>query len=113
MRKCDFNVGDVVVIKDYEEMVEEFGIFDNSSYTDTPVFIFSQGNKNFCGQIIIIESLDYRSSDFFDEECFVINKTDNDIESDFDFVITTDMVKLYKTKDINSASQKDIDDFLG
>lgn len=30
-----------------------------------------------------------------------------------DLVITTDMVKLYKTKDINSASQKDIDDFLG
>lgn len=111
MRKCEFNVGDVVVIKDYEEMVEEFGIFDNSSYTDTPVFIFSPDNKKFCGKIIIIESLDYRSSVFRDEECFVINKTDDDIESDF--VITTDMVKLYKTKDINSASQKDIDDFLG
>lgn len=111
MRKCDFNVGDVVVIKAYEEMVDEFGLFDSYCIgIDTPVFIFQQGNKNFCGQMIIIESLDYRSSSFFSEECFVINNTDG-LESNF--VITTDMVKLYKTKDINSASQKDIDDFLG
>ena len=80
-------------------------------YINTPVFVFSEYDKKFCGQVIVIESLDYKYSAIFNEGCFVINKTDDDIESDI--VITTDMVKLYKTKDINSASQKDIDDFLG
>ena len=111
MRKCEFNIGDVVVIKDYEEMIDEFGVFGYDRYSaDTPVFIFPQDDKNLCGKMIVIKSLDYRLSTFNSEECFVINNTDN-MESDL--VITTDMVKLYKTKDINSASQKDIDDFLG
>ena len=111
MRECEFNVGDIVVIKDYEEIVDEFGLFD-SSCTDTPVFVFQEDNKGVCGQQITIYTLDYKMSPFREEEeeCFVINNTD-DMGSDF--VITTDMVKLYKkTKDINSASQKDIDDFL-
>lgn len=111
MRKCEFNIGDVVVIKDYEEMIDEFGVCDfDYCCANTPVFVFPQYDKNPCGKMIVIKSLDYRWSTFNSEECFVINNTDN-MESDL--VITTDMVKLYKTKDINSASQKDIDDFLG
>lgn len=110
MRECEFNVGDIVVIKDYEEMVDEFGKFD-SSCVDTPVYVFRKGgnDKSIYDQQIVIETLEHKISYALDEECFVINNTDH-VGSVF--VITTDMVKLYK-KDINSASQKDIDDFLG
>ena len=75
--KRDFEVGDVVVIRDWDDMEDEFGPTDSAG--DLPVgdhCYFTSGMRYLCGKEGIITGLDYNS---IDDACRVDLNIDVDI----------------------------------
>ena len=59
MKKCNFKVGDKVIIKEWDEMVKEYGKSKSLRFLDEDVIMctghFTQGMKKLCGAIATIK----------------------------------------------------------
>lgn len=99
-------VGDKVAIKSWDELVEEFQLYDDENiFIEKDLAWFTDGMKQYCGRICTISELpnEYHSGYRFNEE---------DIEH-FKYVFTNSMLKKANNREHKPAPDGDLEDLLG
>lgn len=88
----NFNVGDIVVIRGWREMADEFGVDDEGCIKTAPIASFTLPMRQLCG--IICEVVD------FDLGCYKLQRIDAPEGNVFRFVFTDSMLREYEYKDL-------------
>lgn len=65
-----FHVGDVVRIRDWDDMVAEFGTVRNGTAIGCPHFLFIDEMKFLCGRILTISDIEYEYADVPRHPCY-------------------------------------------
>jgi len=102
MKELVFQVGDIVRVREWDDMVEEFGYDNDDLELDTDIkvpFLFTREMKKFCGEIYKIKEYGY------DRQCGEITydlqkipgKTYTENLSVRDFLFGKDMLTLIKS----------------
>lgn len=74
-----FFPGDRVRIRDWDDMLEEYGFYDGEEAICTPAYLFVEGMKYLCGMEFTFKQMDENDPSIvvFEEEVPVENEFDN------------------------------------
>lgn len=88
----NFNIGDVVVIRDWCEMTDEFGVDEVGRIQTASIASFTPSMRKLCG--VICEVVD------FELGCYRLQRIDAPKGNIFRFFFTDSMLKEYEYKDL-------------
>lgn len=76
----NFQIGDLVRVRDWDDMSVEYGPHNNSTFIQTPGNIFYiQNMKKFCGNVYVIDSFSVDENYYLrDESGKLLNTSDSD-----------------------------------
>ena len=109
MRGEDIHVGDVLVVKTMEEMIEDGGVVRDDGLSLPDSVFFNGKMKYLCGQTIVVDSyMDY------DNYCFVYPE-DGDLlymDNPIGWCLSAEMLKPF-VKEMSAFADNDLDKLLG
>ena len=94
-----FNVGDRVVIREWDDMAEEYGLTPSSDINCR--YIFAKGMRYLCGREFTIKAIDYKLNEGYVE-----------FEENNDWNYHIDMIRPAYHKDLNIPSSDLIDNLI-
>lgn len=109
-----YKPGDIVQVKDLEELISEYGVNGDISlggYVKTPVYVFAPGMTHLCGQVFQIRSVTVVSTTRDDNFCFFRSEENIELRSDngLHWKISSAMIKPY---DKGPRSEIDLDEWM-
>lgn len=97
---CEFNVGDLVRIRQWDDMVDQYGGTDSGRWIKTHVYNFINDMRNLCGKEFVITSIKHQVYDVYEV-----------LGCGTHWHITNEMIELVE-EDVSYDSEE-IENFLG
>ena len=98
--KREFHIGDVVRIRDWEDMEQEFGLNEYGSIDCR--FAFTAEMRSYCGEVYTIERIDGREFVYFAEQ--------HSLSSNYN--VSFDMLELVEDPGLETIPDFDLDALL-